>query len=135
VWSSGASYLGIQVGNDAEMSPREAIGNVPTALTVPDGAITQAQAPSLIKSGNGDNYEIYVGHAEISSTNDTNEAYIPFGRTFDEVLAFLPINHNVYSHYGHVIGVRSLTGSGGWVRFSDPADNYTYRIKYIVVGK
>jgi hypothetical protein len=40
VWSSGASYLGIQVGNDAEMSPREAIGNVPTALTVPDGSIT-----------------------------------------------------------------------------------------------
>jgi hypothetical protein len=41
VWSNGASYLGIQVGDDAEMSPREAIGNVPTALTVPDGAITE----------------------------------------------------------------------------------------------
>ena len=40
VWSSGASYLGVQVGNDAEMAPREVVGNVPTALTVPDGAIT-----------------------------------------------------------------------------------------------
>jgi hypothetical protein len=40
VWSSGASYLGVQVGDDAEMSPREVVGNVPTALTVPDGAIT-----------------------------------------------------------------------------------------------
>ena len=43
VWSSGTSYLGVQVGNDAEMSPREAIGNVPTAMTVPDGAIGTAQ--------------------------------------------------------------------------------------------
>jgi hypothetical protein len=55
VWSSGASYLGVQVGDDAEMSPREIVGNVPTALSVPDGAIgtdqiadgviTQADAP------------------------------------------------------------------------------------------
>ena len=43
VWSSGASYLGVQVGNDAEMAPREVVGNVPTAMTVPDGAIGTAQ--------------------------------------------------------------------------------------------
>lgn len=42
VWSNTNIYLGVQVGNDAEMSPRELIGEVPLAkmgLTVPDGAI------------------------------------------------------------------------------------------------
>ena len=50
VWSSGASYLGVQVGNDAEMAPREVVGNVPTAMTVPDGAITPAKAPTLLET-------------------------------------------------------------------------------------
>ena len=45
VWSNDMLYLGVQVGDDAEMMPREVVGNVPTALTVPDGAITQEQAP------------------------------------------------------------------------------------------
>ena len=31
VWSSGASYLGVQVGDDAEMAPREVVGAVPYA--------------------------------------------------------------------------------------------------------
>ena len=46
VWGNGASYLGVQVGNDAEMSPREVVGNVPTALTVPDGSVTLAKLDS-----------------------------------------------------------------------------------------
>jgi hypothetical protein len=41
VWSSGARYLSLQVGDDAEMAPRETIGSVPTALTVPNGSITE----------------------------------------------------------------------------------------------
>jgi hypothetical protein len=31
VWSNGASYLGVQVGNDGVMSPREVVGAVPYA--------------------------------------------------------------------------------------------------------
>jgi hypothetical protein len=46
VWSSGARYLGIQIGDDAEMTPREMIGNVPTALTVPDGSISSSKLGS-----------------------------------------------------------------------------------------
>jgi hypothetical protein len=146
VWD-GDRYLEITVGGET-LSPRELIRSVPIAgmaLTVPDGAIgteqiadgavTQAKAPSLLESGNGDGYEVYVGSVEISSTNEWNEAYISFGRTFNEVLAFTPINHNMYSHYGYVVGVRTVTGSGAWVRFSDPAGTYTYQIKYIVIGR
>jgi hypothetical protein len=144
---NGDRYLEVTVGGET-LSPRELIRSVPIAgmaLTVPngaidtaqivDGAVTQAKAPSLLESGNGDDYEVYVGYAEVSSTNDFNEAYISFGRTFDEVLLFMPINHNVYSHYGYVIGVRSIGNSGAWVRFSAPAGTYTYQVKYVVVGK
>ena len=35
VWSNDMLYLGVQVGNDAEMMPREVVGAVPVALNVP----------------------------------------------------------------------------------------------------
>jgi hypothetical protein len=51
MWSNGARYLGIQVSDDTEMAPRETIGSVPTALTVPNGAIGADQiADSTIKT-------------------------------------------------------------------------------------
>ena len=43
VWANSPLYVGVQVGSDAEMSPREALGAVPVAmyaLTVPNGSIT-----------------------------------------------------------------------------------------------
>lgn len=58
IWDSGIIYLGIKVGNDTEMSPREIVGSVPTALNaysantanladqalnVSDGSITNAK--------------------------------------------------------------------------------------------
>jgi hypothetical protein len=43
VWSNSTLYLGVQVDGDAEMTPREVVGAVPAAMTVPDGAITQAK--------------------------------------------------------------------------------------------
>jgi len=47
VWSNNTIYVGVQVGSEAEMTPREQIGAVPysivagNALSVADGAITQ----------------------------------------------------------------------------------------------
>jgi len=47
VWSNNPLYVGVQVGSEAEMTPREQIGAVPysivagNALSVADGAITQ----------------------------------------------------------------------------------------------
>lgn len=46
VWTNDQLYIGIQVGNESEMSPRERLGAVPyamranIALTVPDNTIT-----------------------------------------------------------------------------------------------
>jgi hypothetical protein len=59
VWSSAARYLGIQIGGDAEVSPREKLGTVPNAMqasiaqTVPDGTIGSRQtAPSWYEAHN-----------------------------------------------------------------------------------
>lgn len=55
IWDSGIIYLGIKIGTDSEMTPREIIGSVPNAinannaviadqaLTVPDGSITNSK--------------------------------------------------------------------------------------------
>ena len=49
VWNNTSLYLGVQIGNDSEMTPRELVGVVPyaiaaqtanLALTIPDGVIT-----------------------------------------------------------------------------------------------
>lgn len=50
IWANAPLYLGIQIGNEAEMLPREAIGTVPfamqsaVALTVPDRSIGSRHA-------------------------------------------------------------------------------------------
>lgn len=59
VWNNAQLYLGIQVGSDAEMSPRQPVGAVPvamqaaTALTVPDAALSSRHfAPLIYKDTN-----------------------------------------------------------------------------------
>ena len=81
VWSSGASYLGVQVGDDAEMSPREAIGNVPTALTVPDGAITREKIgdPTLWR---GLNNGATIQSGNVWMTADQTNITIEFEQAF-----------------------------------------------------
>ena len=69
VWSSGASYLGVQVGDDAEMAPREVVGNVPTALTVPDGSITEDHLDFRVPHLLG--YKTYDGANEPTETGLT----------------------------------------------------------------
>lgn len=46
IWDEEQLYLGVRVGSDSEMSPREMIGKVPIAaqaVTVPDGSITSGK--------------------------------------------------------------------------------------------
>ncbi|MBN2394246.1 MAG: hypothetical protein JXR84_26170 [Anaerolineae bacterium] len=87
-------YLGITVGTDTEMAPRVQLGSVPFAmisLTVPDGsvtsekiatdaittthimdgAVTQALAPSLVKS-NMDHTLLQYGRVRATATETTN---------------------------------------------------------------
>lgn len=86
VWSSGARYLGIQVAGDAEMSPREVVGSVPLAMTVPDGAITREKLgdPTLWR-GLNDGAVIQSGSVEMSA----DETGITVA--FDEEFAATPL--------------------------------------------
>lgn len=62
-------FLGITVGTDDEMAPRVQLGSVPfavQALRVPDGSITQAQAPFAL-AGPGGGYRIEVGTGPIET--------------------------------------------------------------------
>lgn len=43
VWNQSALYLGVQVAGEAEMSPREVVGGVPMAMTVPDRSLSLAK--------------------------------------------------------------------------------------------
>lgn len=54
IQSNGELYLGIEIGNDSEMTPRVQLGSVPFAmqsLTVPDGSITTEKLAPDIEMG------------------------------------------------------------------------------------
>lgn len=40
VWNNSAVYLGVKVGSDPEMTPRELVGAVPVSVSVSNGSIT-----------------------------------------------------------------------------------------------
>ncbi|PDV97906.1 hypothetical protein [Candidatus Chloroploca asiatica] len=68
-------WLGISVNSDAEMSPREQLASVPYAAVagnVPDGSITQLQAPSLVRSANDTNVRLYHGKKTMTSQGSQN---------------------------------------------------------------
>jgi hypothetical protein len=103
VWGSGASYLGVQVGNDAEMSPREVVGNVPTALTVPDGAITPAKAPTLLETL-PHNSIVQYGEAYTTVTDDdtwTIDIEIVFPQAFADRPRVVVMPH--WNHTQHPV--------------------------------
>lgn len=86
-------WLGISVDGDAEMTPREKLGSVPYAVragSVPDGSITQAKAPSLLKvaatqSGGGQNWKFQTGNWCISvNAGQYTSVDVTFPESFGE---------------------------------------------------
>ena len=61
VWSNANVYLGVQVGGDAEMSPREIVGSVPTANSIPDDSVNTVKLADDAVTGDkiSDNLFIY----------------------------------------------------------------------------
>jgi hypothetical protein len=78
VWEAPELFLGVKIGNDNEMTPREYLSNVPganvakVALSVPSGTITQTEAPSLVASAISENVKIYFGSDSAVSTGTNN---------------------------------------------------------------
>jgi len=88
VWSNNPLYVGVQVGSEAEMTPREQIGAVPysivagNALSVADNSITTAKlAPEAVET----NYTLTL----TTPTKTTSSAEAIFG-TIN-----LPVKSNV----------------------------------------
>ena len=74
VWSNDILYLGVQVGSDTEMTPREVVGAVPMAMTVPDGAIGMDQiADEAVTSDKLDSH-LCCGH-----TNPNGTGWVDYG--------------------------------------------------------
>lgn len=81
IFNSADRYLGVQLANDAELSPRQKIASVPYAMvaeTVPDGSITAAKLaagaaipPGLISMWSGPADQIPVGWKLCDGTNGT----------------------------------------------------------------
>ena len=67
-------WLGISVNGDAEMTPRSQLASVPFAAvagTVPNGSITQLQAPNLIK---GPTANTKLAHGQAVATRINNQS-------------------------------------------------------------
>jgi len=143
VWGNGASYLGVQVGNDAEMSPREVVGNVPTALTVPDGAIgtnqiangsvTQDKAPSLLKSANGDNEIIRSGNQVFQGTDANGYIEITYPCFPNGIRTFVAMNGHWSANPKNVVGHNGCHSCSTRIKLSGPTSN-PIRINWIAVG-
>jgi len=143
VWSSGTSHLGVQVGNDGEMSPREAIGNVPTALTVPDssitqgkimdGAVTQGKAPSLLKSANGDNEIIHSGNQVFNGTDDNGFVTVEYPCFPNSVRTFIAINGHWSAQPIQVVGHDGPHRCSTQVKMSKNT-TIKFRLNWIAIG-
>ncbi len=143
VWSSGASYLGVQVGNDGEMSPREVVGNVPAALTVPDGAIktdkiadgavTQDKAPSLLKSANGDNEIIHSGNQVFDGTDDNGFVTVEYPCFPNGVRTFIAINGHWNAQPIQVLGHDGPHRCSTQVKMSKNT-TIKFRLNWIAIG-
>ena len=75
VWGHETLYLGVKVGNDLEMVPREIVGMNPLAFLVqkvPIGSISQVEAPTLVESVKL-NTRIQYGAVAAIATEPTNQ--------------------------------------------------------------
>jgi hypothetical protein len=107
VWDNTAVYLGIQVGSDAEMAPREPVGRVPYALRT-DYATNASQAAEAGHAASAD-------HA--SSVDRAYGLSAPDGSPSDAVTV---------DNGGNVAHI----GAMSW-----QASTMTYKVYYIEVGE
>jgi hypothetical protein len=136
----GDRYLEITVGGET-LEPRELIRSVPIAgmaLTVPDGAIAQDQAPSLLE-GPGDDYRVETGSVRFSNGS---EGWREKSVEFDENFTSAPkVFITLYGSAGPVeienwenAGVYSVDSSGFTVKAFTKNEYYGIRVNWIAIG-
>lgn len=142
---NGDRYLEITVGGET-LSPRELIRSVPIAgmsLTVPDGAIgadqiadgviTQVEAPSLLKSANGNNEIIRSGNSVFDGTDADGFIEITYPCFPHGVRAFFAINGHWNANHSYVIAHNGGGSCSTQIKLSSPTNN-AIRINWIAIG-
>lgn len=152
VWEAPELYLGVRIGNDNEMSPREKLTVVPwaatanvaqLALSVPgdsitganiiDGSLTQADAPSLVR-GARQGEIIQSGQPVFDSgSNENGEIVVSYPCFPNDIWAFVAANGHYEANQSTVVGSQ-VPGLCETTIIVSPPTNTPIRIQWIAVG-
>jgi hypothetical protein len=150
VWEAPELFLGVKIGNDNEMTPREMITGVPyanragiasgltansiTGDNIIDGSLTQIDAPTLIRSGEYQNEIIRSGNSVFTNGSDENGAIVISYPCFPNgVRSFLAINGHYDANHSIVVG-NQVPGSCATTIIVSPATANPIRIQWIAIG-
>lgn len=138
VWN-GDRYLQITVGGET-LTPRELIRSVPIAgmaLTVPDGAITQAHAPTLLSSPLANRQVVVINR--VVQTDSNGNAFVNIAdQGFTTVDAVVVSNGDMLA-CNCFMGTYSMTNQEIEVRVRNPdgspQPNYGVRVMLAIQGQ
>lgn len=149
VWDEGTLYLGITVGIDEEMMPREVISSVPYAINaqnalnlsdnsitgqaIIDGSLFQEDAPTLIKSANGENEIIRSGNSVFAGSDSEGKIEIAYPCFPNGVRVFLAMNGHWTANHSQVVG-NNGSGQCTTTVIVSPPTSTPIRINWIAIG-
>ncbi len=152
VWEEVELYLGVKIGDDVEMVPREKLTIVPgaavanvakMAFTVPDdsitgakiidGSLTQTDAPTLIR-GAGEGEIIRHDWPVFYTGSDENGVIVVSYPCFPNgVWAFVATNAHYEANHSIVVG-NNLPGRCETTVYVSPPTTNPIRIQWIAIG-
>ncbi len=143
VWNHSTLYLGVQVGTDAEMTPRQPVGAVPVSMGVADnaittddiadGAVTQEKAPTLIQSANGENEIVRSGNQVLYGTDANGLVTVEYPCFPNGVRTFIAINGHWDAHAIQVVGHNGAGRCSTEVKMST-STAVKFRLNWIAIG-
>lgn len=149
IWEETELFLGIQVGSDDEMTPRNPIAIAPlahyaviangvttdsiTGESVLNGSITQADAPSLVQSANGNNEIVRSGNAVYTDSDGDGRIVISYPCFPNGVRIFIAQNGHYNANASEIIG-NNGTGTCSTTVIISPINTNPIRINWIAIG-
>ena len=107
--------------------------NSVTSASITDGTIVQADAPSLIKSANGNNRIIREGNVVVAGTDSNGFATINYPCFPNGVSTFLAINAHWDANHTYVVGHNAAGQCSTVIKMSSSTSS-SVRISWIAIG-